>query len=146
MKVKENKKKTLFISLPIFIFILIFSSLFYIYKGKENSIELEREPAVGEVSFLDENSSAYIWNKVTIKYIYDGIRWQKISEIHSRPYVESSISQYLDNLKGIGIDIPKYKGYDNEEVSQSFWMYMGEGIKSEIIIKKLEIQRNKSNV
>jgi len=140
-----NKKKILFITISFLLTSLIFTSVFYFYKTKENSIKLEREPAIGEVSFLDENSSAYIWNKVSIKYIYDGIRWQRIIEAHSRPYVEESITKYLDNLKGIGIDNPKYKGYDNEEVLQSFWIYMGEGIKPEIIIKNLKIDRNTSN-
>lgn len=108
------------------------------------------EPHRGVVSYREDMSSSfYIWHKVTATYVYhkdENIWYTQFWNIWDTD--EGNTLLEVNKIEPYPIDMLPQSGTDGEQIVRTWWEYMGDGIKPEIVLRRLnelECKINTSN-
>lgn len=96
----------------------------------------------------DMSFSYYIWNKAIVTYVFHNDVWiAKTWEIIGRNGETLKIDK-VNKVEPYPLDVLPRKGNEGEEIQRTFYVYMGQGLKPELILErlnKLECELNKLN-
>lgn len=96
-----------------------------------------KEPSVGEISYKDMSSSYYVWRKVIVTCSFNNNEWKIKTEIEGDTLIGmEQVRPYL-TVQYLKFGLPE-SGVEGEEIQKMFWIYIGEGLKTEVIVRKLQ--------
>lgn len=97
-----------------------------------------KEPSVGEISYKEDMSSSYyVWRKVIVTCSFNNNEWKIKTEIKGDTLIGmEQVRPYL-TVQYLKFDLPK-NGVEGQEIQKTFWIYIGEGLKTEVVVKKLQ--------
>lgn len=97
-----------------------------------------KEPSVGEISYKEDMSSSYyLWRKVIVTCSFNNNEWKIKTEIEGNSLIGmDTVRPYL-TVQYLKFGLPE-SGVEGQEIQKTFWIYIGEGLKTEVISKKLQ--------